>query len=118
MKNEHRAIIRWIPASRGGRRQPPLDAAGYAAPARFESDPAGSRGDWSLRILAAAPLRGPEVIDAKISFLFADAPADLLREGERFELLEGKKVVAKGVILPSALNPPRQLDEFELALLG
>jgi hypothetical protein len=63
-------------------------------------------------------LRGPEVIEARVAFLFPDAPHEMLKEGERFELREGHKVVAKGVVLPSVLQVPQTLSEFELALLG
>lgn len=113
-----RAIIRWIPHARGGRTQPPLESVDYAAPARFESDPQEQLGAWSLRIVQASELRGPEVIEARVCFVVPEAPHNLLRDGERFEFMEGKKVVAKGVILPSSLELPSSLNEFELALLG
>lgn len=118
MNPKARAIIRWVPASRGGRAAPPPDATGYAAPVRFESDAARSRGTWSLRILDARQLHGPEVLDAQVAFAMADAPHDLLQEGERFELLEGPRVVAKAVVLPPEVQPPERISEFELALLG
>jgi hypothetical protein len=113
-----RAILRWVPPSRGGRQRPPEPAVRYAAPARFESDPNESLGAWSLRIVEARELRGPEVIEARVAFVMPDAPVQLLVEGERFELLEGKRVVAKGVVLPPKLTAPDQITEFELALLG
>src|SRR5947209_7237899 len=118
MNPEARAILRWVPESRGGRSRPPLPAVPYTAPARFESDPQEQLGTWSLRILQARELRGDEVIEVSIAFLFPDAPHDLLRDGERFELMEGRKIVAKGVILPKALELPPSINEFELALLG
>jgi hypothetical protein len=113
-----RAIIRWVPASRGGRRQPPRPVAGYAAPARFESDAAQEQGPWSLRIAEASELRGGEAVEVRVTFVMPDAPHDLLREGERFELLEGRKVVAKGVVVSETVSVPDRLNEFELALLG
>jgi hypothetical protein len=118
MSHEARAVIRWVPASRGGRQQPPPSADGYTAPARFESDPQEQRGVWSLRIVRAKPLRGSEVIDANIQFIMPDAPHDILKEGERFELTEGRRVVAKGVVLPSSLASPGQISDFDVALLG
>jgi hypothetical protein len=118
MSREARAIIRWVPAARGGRNAPPPDAVGYTCPPQFESDPAGTRGSWSLRIVSAVQLRGPEVIDARVRFVVDEAPHDLLREGERFELMEGRKVVAKCVVLPETLAVPAKIGEFELALLG
>ncbi len=118
MNHEARAIIRWVPAARGGRQQPPPSAVGYTAPARFESDPQEQRGVWSLRIIQCKPLRGAEVIDANIEFVMPGAPHDLLKEGERFEIVEGRKVVAKGVVMPSSLTPPGQITDFDVALLG
>ena len=118
MSREARTIIRWVPHARGGRRQPPLQAVGYTAPGRFESDPDYAKGAWSVRILGALELRGPEVIDATVAFVVGEAPHDLLTAGERFELLEGSRVVAKGVVLPPSVEVPSQINEFELALLG
>jgi hypothetical protein len=118
MNREMRAIIRWVPTSRGGRQRPPNPAAGYTAPAHFESDPLSTQGNWSVRIIASKELRGDEVIDATIRFVVPEAPQNLLSEGERFELLEGRRVVAKGVVLPAAVAAPNPITEFELALLG
>jgi len=118
MHHEARAIIRWVPASRGGRQQPPPSAQGYTAPARFESDPQEHRGVWSVRVIQAKSLRGAELIDAEIQFVMPNAPHDLLKEGERFEFVEGRKVVAKGVVMPSSLAPPSEISDFDVALLG
>ncbi len=118
MNDEIRAIIRWVPAQRGGRQHPPDPAIGYCTVARFEADPNCELGAWSLRIADASALHGAEVIDARIQFLSPEGPKDLLKEGERFELMEGRKVVAKGVVLPLAVRLPERISEFELALLG
>src|SRR5437763_14866771 len=117
MSREARAIIRWVPPSRGGRQAPPSPSVGYTCPPRFESDPNQARGAWSLRIVAAVELRGAEVIDARVRFVMDQAPHDLLTEGERFELMEGRLVVAKCVVLPETLTVPPQMGEFALALL-
>lgn len=44
---------------------------------------------------------------ADIRFLFEDAPQELLSDGARFELYEGKQCVARGTILaaPEQRNP-------------
>lgn len=115
---EARAIIRWVPAARGGRSHPPQPVTGYATIARFESDSRGERGWWSLQVASASCLREAEVIDAQVRFLAAEVPADLLTEGQRFELMEGARVVAKGVVLPPRLAAPATISDFELALLG
>ncbi len=118
MNREVRAVIRWVPASRGGRIAPPRPAAGYATFARFENDPGEALGAWSLRIFSAVEFQEGEVIDARVGFLVDEAPHELLKEGERFEFLEGRKVVAKGVVLPEAVEAPQRISDFELALLG
>jgi hypothetical protein len=118
MSREVRAIIRWVPALRGGRKAPPSPAVGYTTVVRLESDLNWPAEAWSLRITAAAELNGPEVLDARVHFLADAAPHELLKEGERFELLEGRKIVAKGVVLPDTLCVPERITEFELALLG
>jgi len=113
------SILRFIPADRGGRTAPPENAEGYSTVARFENDPQERLGVWSVRLNSVVPLRGREVIKADVRFLFeTDAPAQLLQPGERFELLEGTKVVAKGVFLPDRLQVPTHVSEFEAALLG
>ena len=112
------AIIRFVPLERGGRSAPPTNADGYSTTARFESDVSATQGHWSVVLRDVVHLRGPECIRADVRFLTQDAPDSLLNEGERFELLEGKRVVAKGVVLPSRIQTPGTINDFELALLG
>jgi hypothetical protein len=118
MSSKARAVISWIPASRGGRKNIPSPVVGYSAPARFASDPDQKLGSWSLRILTGRKLKGNKVIDAKVGFLAEDAPENLLQPRERFELMEGSRVVAKGVILPPSIRPPARISGFEEVLLG
>ncbi|HEV8606329.1 MAG TPA: hypothetical protein VGQ99_13235 [Tepidisphaeraceae bacterium] len=118
MSIEARAIIRWIPESRGGRKHVPNSSVGYSTLALFESDPRQTLGAWSVRIVEAVKLRGSDVVDAKINFLFSDAPAQLLQEGERFRLMEGHKVAAKGVLIGSSIALPFDITDFDVALLG
>jgi hypothetical protein len=118
MKRDVRCIIRWISAARGGRSVPPRPAKGYTAPAIFEADRAATLGTWSLRILEASELHGGEVVEARIAFLAPEAPQQLLQEGARFELAEGAKVVARGIVLPQTIRVPQRMNDFELALLG
>jgi len=55
---------------------------------------------------------------AEIEFLVPEAPHEFLSTGARFELCEGRRVVAKGVVLPSEVAVPQQIDEFAISLLG
>jgi len=47
-----------------------------------------------------------------------EAPHELLREGERFLFYEGRKLVAKGVIIAPSLASPEHIRDFGVALLG
>jgi len=118
MSLKARAVILWIPASRGGRSQVPSPMAGYTAPARFDSDPQQKLGSWSLRIFTGKKLKGNKVIDARVGFLADDAPGNLLQPRAKFQLLEGSRVVAKGVVLPPSIRPPAKITGFEEVLLG
>lgn len=69
-------------------------------------DPVTNVGDQTLVMLA------------DVQFLFPEAPEEQLTEGARFELCEGARVVAKGVVIPSEIQVPAQIDEFSLSLLG
>jgi hypothetical protein len=113
------AMIRWVPAERGGRKAPPAGPV-YRTVARFED--ARDRWPeeaWSLVVELVRPYRaGGDAAWAKVRFLVDEAPAELLSEGARFELCEGRRVVGKGVVLPSKVQPPQELDSFAMALLG
>jgi hypothetical protein len=119
MTTPMRAIIRWIPREQGGRQSPPTGPR-YSTVARFEDErdkwPAEA---WSLvaEFIHSYPPNG-EVTLVEVRFLSDEAPAELLRPGVRFELCEGRRVVAKGVVLPQSLLVPDELDEFSVALLG
>lgn len=118
MNRSARAIIRWLPRERGGRNHPLDNAEGYAVPARFESDVQQQQGIWTVRLTDVANLRDHQCIRATVQFISPEAPQDLLEDGERFELLEGPRVVAKGVLIPRAIPIPNEVSEFDLALLG
>lgn len=101
------ARITWLKPEEGGRRLPPSGPR-YSAPARFEGQTAGPEGaNWSLVVdLKSHPPGGADWI-AEVRYLVADAPHELLLLGARFELYEGKKCVARGVIInsvPEAVN--------------
>jgi len=111
-------MIRWLPPERGGRASTPMD--GYRAAVRFED--ARDRWPqevWTLTlkcIQSFGDKREATVCD--VEFLAPGAPFDLLLAGTRFELCEGRRVVAKGVFLPDEIAVPQQIDDFALSLLG
>lgn len=118
MKADAIAMIRWLPHDRGGRSSP--SAARYRAAARFED----ARDRWPEAVwsLVVDPIRsfGRPTVAAlcDVQFLADEAPAELLNAGARFELCEGRRVVAKGVVLPANVEAPPQIDDFALALMG
>ena len=111
------AVISWIPYDRGGRTKPP-DGPVYTTIARFEDDETWPHESWSLVVKFERTMQAGRCALAKIRFLVDEAPTHLLQEGGRFELMEGQKRVAKGVIVPEHLEIPAELNSFETALIG
>ncbi|MHB1422454.1 MAG: hypothetical protein ACYC3I_04495 [Gemmataceae bacterium] len=93
------ARITWLTPEEGGRRTPPSGPR-YSTPARFEGQAPGPEGaNWSLVVdRMSQPLGSADWI-AEVRFLVDEAPHELLLLGARFELYEGKKCVARGVII-------------------
>ncbi len=88
------ARIIWLTPEQGGRQTPPSGPR-YSPTARFEA----AKEDRSVVLdLVSRPTGSADWI-ADIRFLFDDAPQDLLSDGARFELYEGKRRVAHGTIL-------------------
>ncbi len=117
MSTSHRAMISWISAEDGGREQPPSGPR-YVTVAHFEEDEKGAGEAWSLVVDFEKRFKDPRLLLATVRFLVDDAPHHLLHRGSRFELLEGRKRVAKGIILPTSLAIPDEINEFESALIG
>lgn len=99
MNRQVNARIHWLSSQNGGRKEPPRGTT-YSTVARFEA-----RLDewpnvaWSLVIEIDAFVRLDHTYTHKIWTLSPDAPADLLRGGDKFDLMEGNKVVAHGEII-------------------
>lgn len=117
MSGAVQSIIRWVPESKGGRRLVPGDAA-YSTVARFEDDERWPHEAWSLVVRVQRTYRDGRVTLAKVEFLVDQAPERLLGAGSRFELLEGTRRVAKGVVLSTSATVPEDLSEFEAELIG
>jgi len=117
MSEKVQAIISWVPPEAGGRHS--LHAGPrYVTVCRFEEDPSWEHGTWSLVLDWVKTFRGGKLLLANIAFLVAEAPSNLLHAGNRFELLEGGKRVAKGIVLPASVEVPQEVSDFELALVG
>lgn len=107
------ARIMWLTPEEGGRRVLPSGSR-YIAPARFEGQAAGTDGtdgaDWSLAVDLLSHLPGSSDWIAEVRYVVEGAPHELLRLGARFELYEGKKCVARGVIISSV--PELEAEEL------
>ncbi|HET6249220.1 MAG TPA: hypothetical protein VFE47_16110 [Tepidisphaeraceae bacterium] len=117
MTKKQRAIISWVPTESGGRRSPFVGPK-YSTLARFEEDRQLAMGAWSLVVEFIHVFQNPRHVLAEVQFLSDEAPDQLLHDGSRFELLEGNKCTAKGIVLPSAVEVPREISAFEAALIG
>jgi hypothetical protein len=102
---EKLARIIWLSAADGGRQTLPSGPR-YSSPARFDAaKDKWPQEAWSLVLDLVN--RSSDSTDwlAKVRFLAENAPQELLQEGSRFELFEGKKCVAVGTIVPATLPP-------------
>lgn len=106
-KKPHKAFakIYWVPEAEGGRKRPPQGSR-YSTVARFANQAnQWPQEAWSL--VAEFTEAGNNLFcrEAKIQFLSDAAPVDLLQPGNQFELLEGRRVVARGEIVENVFNP-------------
>jgi hypothetical protein len=96
------ATIRWLTTEEGGRRAPvPVvsnekDDNRYCPTILFSNASVNDE-TWSADIYVQSYIDKYESI-AKISYLFENAPFELLQEGAVFELYEGSRLVATGII--------------------
>lgn len=79
-----------------------LPRSSYTAPAQFEEE-ADKWPDeaWSLAVAfdGASPTEETPCVTADVSFLIEDGPVYLLHAGRRFELYEGRWLVARGEVI-------------------
>lgn len=103
------AIINWLAETKGGRKKPPLGVGipAYSTEIRFNDEPwPPVDASWSLVVEKIEWLSTEFSWIAHVHFLAAAAPHDSLRLGRAFELYEGNKRVASGVVCG---NDGRQL---------
>lgn len=94
-----KAKVSWVPIEAGGRKSPPPGPR-YVTVARFDDDKNKyPKEAWSLVLeFSDVPDDSLSVV-ADVRFLVEDAPVRLLRQGSTFELYEGRKLVARGIVL-------------------
>ena len=115
----HRAMISWIPAEEGGRHSTPSGPtySGYRRDSKKTKNGLTMSGVQALNF--ERRFANPRIALATVQFLVPErAPNHLLHGGSRFELMEGPKRVAKGVILPATIEVPQEVNEFESSLIG
>lgn len=99
MSLEHRARLRWIAAADGGRPSPPPGPT-YSTVARFETlADRWPQEAWSIVLEIGRPADSSGDMVAGIRMLATDAPGELLASGSRFDLFEGRRLVAHGEVL-------------------
>lgn len=113
-KSAH-AMISWVPASKGGRQVPPAGPS-YTTLVRFDDDKTWPNSSWSLVVDFITSFQNGQYTVAKVHFLVEDAPHELLKEGGRFQLYEGRRMVATGLVREDHSSVD-DLAEFEAALL-
>jgi len=71
----------------------------FATPARFDHQGDDWASDaWSVVVRASAPVASDSSQPVRVRFLMDNAPHDWLVSGRKFELYEGRLVLAEGVI--------------------
>jgi hypothetical protein len=94
-----KARICWIEKEAGGRENPPPGPR-YSTVARFEEGKdKWTREAWSVVVEFHDPPDESLCMIADVSLLNPDGPTTLFHRGSRFELYEGRQVVARGTVL-------------------
>ena len=94
-----KARIHWLPPEAGGRRETPPGPR-YSTVARFEAvKDRWPEEAWSIVAEIPGPPDASGCMIVNLWFLFENAPMDLLRPGSRFDLFEGRKLVAHGEVV-------------------
>ena len=96
MNKEYEARIYWLTEAEGGRKMLPCGDK-YAPIIRFPNSPTNSEEYWSIFVNNKVLLNHSETLSV-ITYLSDYAP-DNLAVGVEFNLCEGKKVVARGIVV-------------------
>lgn len=90
-----------MPSVTGGRQNPPTGNT-YSTVARFEDIKDGWPDEaWSIMLEFNEEPDEDGIHYAEIHFLVENAPHEILYEGSKFDLFEGYKLVAKGIVIPN-----------------
>lgn len=116
MKKVANAYISWVPAGKGGRKQPPSGPL-YSTLVRFDDDTTWPHEAWSLVVRCLRSVESGRFWYAQVEFLVEEAPQDLLHSDSRFQLFEGRRMTATGIIVAPSVLPRDDAGEFEAMLL-
>jgi hypothetical protein len=116
MKNPVKAYVSWVPAEKGGRRELPTGPL-YSTLVRFDDDPHWPHEAWSLIVRCLTPFDDGRFWFSEVAFLVDEAPTHLLHQDARFQLYEGRRMTATGIILAATDQPPAGAEQFEATLL-
>ena len=117
MSKTAKALVSWVPSAKGGRKKPPTGAV-YSTIARFADDPKWPDESWSLVVRKLRVYGGGRFWFAEVQFLMEEAPHELLRSGGRFDLYEGRKLVATGLVRGSQAKAPGAASSLQAVLLS
>jgi hypothetical protein len=98
-----RAVIEWLRPEDGGRSTLPAKGR-YATIAKFSGQERWPEEAWTLVAELAEPPDYSRRSVATIHFLADEAPHHLLARGNRFELFEGRRVVARGEVVEEVVQ--------------
>lgn len=113
--NSTAAILSWLPARKGGREVVPSGDR-YVGVARFELDTEWPGRTWSLVVRPSERMSDGRFWMASIGFLSPEGPTELLRDGSRFEIYEGRRLVASGLVIGESFDR-NDIERFEQLLL-
>ena len=115
IKLRHNAWISWLPFKKGGREHVPT--ARYRLCVLFDKQQNWPAEGWTLVVEPIRLFEGDRLQVAKMDFLADDAPQELITPGARFELLDGRQVVAHGLVVDAEHNDDVSRQAVEDVLL-
>lgn len=94
---QYHAWISWLSPKKGGRDAVPLSRS--RADVRFENQKTWPEEGWTLVIDSVKTFKNSRLQVVRIDFLVDEAPHHLIVAGTRFEILDGARVVANGMVV-------------------
>jgi len=97
------ANLHWLTSEEGGFQHPPLGPV-YTNLVSYEGQQIVHQQPREAFVVEFLKTPGGDLSHpVRVSFLLNNGPADILQSGQRFELLDGTRVVARGTVISSEL---------------